>query len=560
MVQKLINKWLLSIAIGTIAFGCSTYDDTEIKGQIKDLEGRVSELETTVKQINSNIDSYLQTVRALENGDRILSGPTSLADGSGYEIVFSNSGKITIYNGKDGTPGVTPTINVKKDTDGVYYWTVNGEWLLDDTGGKVAATAFISNPQVRISDDNKHYEISFDGGKQWITIGDVVDEGTPQVAPIFSDVKEIGDFVVFTLAADGSTIEIPKVQVFSLNITSSTIVIGPGETSYVEYSVKGADEETVVDGFGTKDFQVRIQSESYSNGVIAITAPYPLTDGKVFIIAVNGNGATSAKILSFEEGVLTIDESAFATKVPASGGSFVVPFQTNLAEEPMVMVDPAYGWIHYVETKSIHSGTIVFSIDENVNEETRTGDIFVNLQRYTIVQEGKTTEPITSGGRADFETLNGGVASSTYGNYSTEKGWSLVNGMVRNTVGEVTPKWTEENTLSAVLGGRTNKVGVLTSPDISGGIGTLAFEWGSESTSTTISFKLEIRDSAGTILKEDTITKTEVEQYSKFNYSLDCNITGNCSIVFTNLCPSNKKLGSTDIVSIFNLEWTGYDD
>ena len=34
--------------------------------------------------------------------------------------------------------GKTPTISVKKDIDGIYYWTVNGEWLIVD-GNKVKA-------------------------------------------------------------------------------------------------------------------------------------------------------------------------------------------------------------------------------------------------------------------------------------------------------------------------------------------------------------------------------------------------------------------------------------
>lgn len=70
--------------------------------------------------------------------------------GTGYLITFSTGKTITIYHGKNGTDGedgkdgqhgtdgVTPTISVKKDTDGIYYWTVNGDWLLDD-GKKVKA-------------------------------------------------------------------------------------------------------------------------------------------------------------------------------------------------------------------------------------------------------------------------------------------------------------------------------------------------------------------------------------------------------------------------------------
>ena len=59
----------------------------------------------------------------------------------GYTITFSKSNPITIYHGKDGQDGedgTTPTIGVKQDADGVYYWTLNGEYIVVD-GEKIQA-------------------------------------------------------------------------------------------------------------------------------------------------------------------------------------------------------------------------------------------------------------------------------------------------------------------------------------------------------------------------------------------------------------------------------------
>ena len=93
--------------------------------------------------MNTNISSLQEIVTALQNSETIKS-VSSLTDGTGYLITFSTGKTITIYHGKNGTDGedgkdgqhgtdgVTPTISVKKDTDGIYYWTVNGDWLLDD--------------------------------------------------------------------------------------------------------------------------------------------------------------------------------------------------------------------------------------------------------------------------------------------------------------------------------------------------------------------------------------------------------------------------------------------
>ena len=74
----------------------------------------------------------------------------------GYTITFSKSGTVTIYhgqdgkdgkdgkdglNGQDGKDGSTPTVGVRQDSDGVWYWTLNGEWLLDEQGNKIRAVA-----------------------------------------------------------------------------------------------------------------------------------------------------------------------------------------------------------------------------------------------------------------------------------------------------------------------------------------------------------------------------------------------------------------------------------
>jgi hypothetical protein len=66
-----------------------------------------------------------------------------LTDGSGYILIFKSGKSIVIYNGKDGANGkdaTIPTISVAKDTDGYYYWTIDGEWLMVD-GMKVRASA-----------------------------------------------------------------------------------------------------------------------------------------------------------------------------------------------------------------------------------------------------------------------------------------------------------------------------------------------------------------------------------------------------------------------------------
>ena len=43
-----------------------------------------------------------------------------------------------------------------KDTDGIYYWTIDGEWLLDSKGNKIQANGYNGiTPRLKINTKEK---------------------------------------------------------------------------------------------------------------------------------------------------------------------------------------------------------------------------------------------------------------------------------------------------------------------------------------------------------------------------------------------------------------------
>ena len=275
---------LLIISAALFFIGCS-YDDTEINNRLDKVEQDITELKAMVADINNNISALVTTVDALKNSDQITS-VTPLADGSGYEVTFSKSGTIIIYNGKngldgedgkdgtDGSDGQSPQISVKLDIDGTYYWTVNGEWLLDEQGNKIPATAHIATPQIRINEGN--FEISYNEGVTWEVIGNA---GASD-SIVFKQVID-GEASVIFILSDGTQIEIPKAQQFVINVNTTDVIASPGETVNVSYTVSAADDQTVVDAFGTKGFEVEISATSTSRGKAIVSVPDPITNGKV---------------------------------------------------------------------------------------------------------------------------------------------------------------------------------------------------------------------------------------------------------------------------------------
>lgn len=123
---------------------CTEYDEVAMWNKNEDMGSRLAALEELCSQLNTNIVSLQHIVEALQGNDYVTGVVPVVENGEtvGYTISFSKSGPVTIYHGKkgeNGQNGTTPVIGVEQDTDGLYYWTLDGEWLTDDEGSKILA-------------------------------------------------------------------------------------------------------------------------------------------------------------------------------------------------------------------------------------------------------------------------------------------------------------------------------------------------------------------------------------------------------------------------------------
>ena len=163
-------KRTLLFALSLLAVvACSKFDDSAIWEELNKHEDRIVKLETLCNQMNTNITSLQTIIIALQSNDYVVN-IAPIMEGNkeiGYTITFSKSGSITIYHGKDGEngkdgangadgkdgqdgkdgvdgkdgkDGYTPKIGVKQHTDGKYYWTLDGNWILDDSNNMIPVT------------------------------------------------------------------------------------------------------------------------------------------------------------------------------------------------------------------------------------------------------------------------------------------------------------------------------------------------------------------------------------------------------------------------------------
>ena len=216
-------KKLLAFAalFAVVALTSCKYDDDDLWNSVHGLENRVAKLEELCKQMNTNISSLQTIVTALQNNVYVTGTTPLMKDGKeiGYTITFSKGNPITIYHGKDGQDGedgITPTISVKKDTDGVYYWTLNGEFIVVD-GGKIQAEGTNgtngTTPQFKI--ENDYWLVSYDNGANWTQLGKATGEDGIGGDSMFSgvDYETSTDYVIFTLS-NGTQIKLPTWSAF----------------------------------------------------------------------------------------------------------------------------------------------------------------------------------------------------------------------------------------------------------------------------------------------------------------------------------------------------------
>ena len=395
------------MACGLLLFGCSKeYDDSALRNDLSDLENRVAKLEELCKQMNTNISSLQKIVDALQD-NLSISKVEQISDG--YIIHFSDGSTATIKNGKNSEDA--PIIGVKKDTDGIYYWTLDGEWLTDEKGNKVKAQGTDGKdgvdgedgtngkdgitPQLKI--ENGRWMLSMDNGKTWTDIGQATGadgtdgedgvDGKDGTNGIFKSVTEDNDNVYFTLE-DDSVITIPKSDNSKFAIafdTTDIAILNGGESKTISYTITDATKNTVVKAIAQDGWKVKVDATSTDKGTITITAPNPIVESEILVFANDGSYRTVMVSLNCMQGQINIaDNSINAT---SAGGTQEIKLTTNL-DYTIEIPEDAQSWLSLApETRALREDTIVFEVTANEG-----------MQRYTTValkdEQGKILQTI----------------------------------------------------------------------------------------------------------------------------------------------------------------------
>lgn len=295
-----MRKLFLSmLAVASVCCACG-----DLKDRVDVLEQKVSALES---KVNQNVNSINELVDAAKKAVTITKVET-LTDG--YKIYFSDGTISTISNGTDGKDGVdgkdavAPVIGIKEE-EGVYYWTIDGEFVLNN-GQKVPVTGKDGlTPQFKIQ-DGKWY-VSFDGN----TWDAVPVTGTEKPELVMS---ETDDEYVFTLGE--TTIRIAKEHAFMIKVTSDVQKVTPGEVVSFGYTVTGADATThvIIEANGV---EAQLDEEK---SLVTVTVPSVIEDNSYVMVKAirNSDGKYSAQYITIKlnqygtfGGVIVVDEDEY---------------------------------------------------------------------------------------------------------------------------------------------------------------------------------------------------------------------------------------------------------
>lgn len=549
--KNLIRMMLVIVAV--LSFSSCKYDDSALWDKINDHENRIAQLEELCNKMNTNISSLQTIISALQDNDYVTSiTPVTYGDEViGYTINFSKSGPVTIYHGENGRDGIdgedghTPILGVKKDSDGNYYWTIDGSWLLDDEGNKIRTNGHDGTdgvdgsngadgqngkdgitPQVKI--ENGYWYVSYDNGESWQQLGEATGGSTPQLGvrqdsdgnyywtvdgewllddagnkvrangtdgldgsdgengddgqagydghdgitpqlkiedeywyvsydngltwtrlwkatgddgkdgvdgkdgdSMFSMVTYDDDFVYLVLADGTTTLMIPrKSDEFSITfVNGNDLVCSSGETIVVPYTLTYGDESTEVAVIPHGGWDAAVEKTSNTSGNIFVTAPSPMKDGEIIVLASDGHEKTVMRKLIFVQGVMSVVSKTYLADSNAS--TIDIELSTNL-NYTVSIPEEAKSWIRVFDIKTkatMRNDVVTLAIDANINNATRTANVsFVNsanevLNTVTISQTGSEIADneiwyISLDGslvEPDTYNLSGTIVSNTYG-------------------------------------------------------------------------------------------------------------------------------------------------
>ena len=377
---------LIFAATALLLAGCTAptpYDDTFVLEKLADLETRVARLESSIQAVQSTLGSgkFVQKVQELtDEAGRTVGITVTYTTG---EVVNFTISKVT-------DPDAAPVISVMMNGAGELCWAIDGVILQKD--GK-DVLVYVT-PTFEIGEDGHLYVVvsgeRIDLGP---VKGDKGDPGKDGEVPVVQDGiitgLEVGEDTVI-ISYENGTIELPLARSFQLIIEQTEFKVQSTDPIEIPYTVKNADENTVVDVFYDKDLPTEVLADKF-----VVKPAYKDVEGMVLAFADSKSGLTSIVKLTFEGDIFKVTDDPAEPGIDYLLDSDATSVDVNIVSNVEFDIVPKADWIQYVATKAQHY-TVNFSLQPNTEPAIRVGSVDIVrkgttelLQTITIAQKGK---------------------------------------------------------------------------------------------------------------------------------------------------------------------------
>lgn len=273
-----------------------------VQQELDETHAKLEALQKLIADMNTDMEALGRIADKLNGSNAIIPGSFTESK-EGYDLSFKDGTTVHIHFGTDGRMLIP--VGVKNDEDGLYYWTVDGEWLLDKEGNMIRAGASDgAKPEITVEDG---FWCLYVGGEKVATLASC--DEMDGVGVFYGIDTSDPSKVVLTLH-DGSTVELPYFAPIKLVFNDSlqdTRPIAPGEVLPIPFQVvvEGGEGLTPVITSGTDGvyFSRVEKGETPGSGVLYVQAPDPFSKGYSFLTAWC-EGYTAVKVISFTERVL----------------------------------------------------------------------------------------------------------------------------------------------------------------------------------------------------------------------------------------------------------------
>ncbi len=351
-LEQQMNDQINNLSIIATLQEALTKLEGDVTANAEDIEELVNALggvSTSIEDINKILDDLKKGNIALEEAIGKLgfgiSAYTYNEETGMYDIVLSNGETISVVADCDAIE----LIEVKKGDDGNLYWAVDGEFLTDENGKNIPV---YKAPQIRINEQTKEYEASFDG-TNWAGLGLYMSEngGTTTEKPgpggLFTSVEVDDQYAYFTML-DGTEFKVALVTEnaiapsMDVQFAKGKEFFQAGETKSVAMTMKNAEKNIIVKPEGWKAV---LAADQKSMNITAPAEGVGETEGyvKIFTVSADGKsaiaeikvviGEANLTLAATEDGKfsITVSEDALAGAEDGTWGGYL--YGINSLEE-----------------------------------------------------------------------------------------------------------------------------------------------------------------------------------------------------------------------------------